>query len=276
MSARSPLSGSRTPGPAGADSLAEVASQYSLMLASLPGQPQVESVAPGHGIVEGIQQGALYADLSTSSSTLVRRIDAALRAKGASAIDTPVRGGPDHCRSGQLIILVGGEDEQLESARPVLADLADLAKEIMHVGPFGAGAVAKLVNNACTLVTFRMLSELMSLGVKAASTTRPFSRSSSRGRGEGLPHTFVIPNVVFKHKFDPPGFALNLGREDVGRLTSLGRELNVPMPIANLSGQSAVELVGCGHGGDTSIVFSLQETRAGVVMHDDDADELEI
>lgn len=74
-----------------------------------------------------------------------------------------------------------------------------------------------------------------------------------------------IANTVLKGEFEPASFALNLSRKDIGLATYLGREFNVPMPVANLAEQIAIEAMNRGWGEmDSSITFLLQEEHSGV------------
>jgi 3-hydroxyisobutyrate dehydrogenase len=74
-----------------------------------------------------------------------------------------------------------------------------------------------------------------------------------------------IPRMLFRGQFEPASFALALARKDVGLATELGREFNVPMPVANLAEQIAIEAMNRGWGDkDSSITFLLQEEVAGV------------
>jgi len=80
------------------------------------------------------------------------------------------------------------------------------------------------------------------------------------GPHEGLPRT------VFKGQFEPASFALVLSRKDIVVLaTELGRECDVPMPVANLAEQIVIEAMNRGGWGDRdrSITFRLQEEAAG-------------
>lgn len=256
-----------------ADSAAEVAAQADIVLSSLPGPPQVEQVGIGAGgILEGIRPGAIWVDMSTSSPLLVRTLNEKFEAKGAAMVDAPVTGGPQHCRSGELAIFLGATDEQRERVAPVLDHLAT---EVLHVGGLGSGAVAKLVNNAAGLAAWSLISEVISLGVKAGVDHQMIHNVLLKGGfGRGLILSQMVPGIAFKHNYEPAGFALNLGRKDVALATSLARDLNVPMPMLNLVEQNAVEVVQRGHGNkDMAVIFSLQEERAGVAMHDDDAKE---
>jgi 3-hydroxyisobutyrate dehydrogenase-like beta-hydroxyacid dehydrogenase len=261
-------------GASWADSPAELATQCDIVMSSLPGPPQVEAVALGPGgIGEGIRPGSLYIDLSTSTPTLIQRIGKEFAAKDAHVLDAPVSGGMAQSRAGTLTVLVGGEAEHFRTAEPILKHLA---KTLMHVGPAGAGAVAKLVNNAVGLSTLTLLSEVLSVGVKAGIDHRTLLAVLQNGAyGQGLFLTHMLPNVAFKHAYEPAGFALALGRKDIALATALGRELNVPMPMVNLTEQVAVEMVARGHADkDATSIFSLQEIRSGVRMHDEDAQEI--
>lgn len=259
-----------------ADSPAAVARSCSVVLSSLPGPPQVEAVALGpDGLIEGISAGSLYVDLSTSSPLTIRKIAAAFAEKGATAMDAPVSGGNTQSRSGTLVVFAGGSSADVDRVRPVLEDLS---KEVLHIGALGGGCVAKIANNAVGLTTLALLSEVISLGVKAGVDHRTLLNVLRQGAyGQGMFLTFMVPEVAFKHRYDPAGFALDLGRKDVALATTLGRDLDVPLPIVNLVEQSAVEMVQRGHGRkDATIIFSLQELRAGVKLHDDDAQEVEL
>ena len=79
------------------------------------------------------------------------------------------------------------------------------------------------------------------------------------GLHEGMART------VFRGEFDPPSFALSLSRKDIGLATDLGREFNVPMPVANLVEQIAIQGMNRGWADrDSSVTFLLQEEQAGV------------
>ena len=94
-------------------------------------------------------------------------------------------------------------------------------------------------------------------------------RRGAFGRGAGGIHG--LPDTWFKGDFDPDWergfFAVRLMRKDVGLATQLARELDVPMPLANLAEQEMVQAINRGWGDDpTGKVRLLQEERAGVEL----------
>jgi 3-hydroxyisobutyrate dehydrogenase len=251
------------------DSPRQAAAGAEIIFTSLPGPSEVELVALGEdGIVNGAQPGSIYCDLSTSSPTLARRITAAFAARGRTALDTPVSGGPYGAETGTLIIMCGGDEEAYGTARPVLEALGD---NINYIGEAGAGQIAKLVHNMIGLCAGQLLAEGMTLGVKAGVDPERLRQAiigGAYGKHTGLHRG--LPEVVFKGDFDNPRFALALARKDVGLATALGREFNVPMPLANLAEQTMVDGIQRGWGGkDSSATFMIQEERAGVKVRTD-------
>ena len=110
------------------------------------------------------------------------------------------------------------------------------------------------------------IAEGLTLGVKAGVDTEALwecIRRGSLGRMSGLHEG--IARTVFRGEFDPPSFALSLSRKDIGLATELGKEFNVPMPVANLAEQIAIQGMNRGWGNrDSSVTFLLQEEQSGV------------
>ncbi len=246
------------------NSPADVARQCDVTFTSLPGPAEVEAVALGtQGILEGIKPGGIYVDLSTSRPTLIRQIEPKFRAKGAHVLDAPVSGGKSGAASRNLAVMVGGEREIFERIKPILDAFGD---KVFYAGSIGAGSVCKLVHNMIGHGVRQAIAEGLTLGVKAgvdAETVWECVRRGSLGRMRTLHEG--IARTVFRGQFDNPGFALELARKDISLATELGREFNVPMPIANLAEQIAIESLNRGWGDqDSSVTFRLQEEAAGV------------
>ena len=247
-----------------AASAAEAAQGAELILTSLPGPRQVEDVALGEGgILQGAAKGAVYADLSTSSPTLIRRIYAELGEQGIHVLDAPVSGGPRGAERATLQVMVGGDESVYERARPALLAIGD---KVSYIGEIGSGAIAKLCHNALSYCATLALAEVFTLGVKAGVTPEKLLEAiqgGAYGQGNMLEHR--IPNIVFPGAFDQAGFYLALARKDVGLATELAREYNVPMNVASLAEQALIEGLARGWDAkDSSAIWMLQEERAGV------------
>jgi 3-hydroxyisobutyrate dehydrogenase-like beta-hydroxyacid dehydrogenase len=251
-------------GARAASSPAEVAHLSDVVSTSLPGPKEVEEVATGvSGVLEGIKPGGIYVDLSTSRPTLIRRIEPMFRQKGAHVLDAPVSGGKSGAATRNLAVMVGGERAIYERIKPILDAFGD---KVFYAGAIGAGSVCKLVHNMIGHGIRQAIAEGLTLGVKAgvdAEALWECVRRGATGRMSGLHEG--IPRTVFRGQFDPPSFALALAHKDISLATELAREYNVPMPVANLAEQIAVQGMVRGWGNrDSSVTFLLQEEASGV------------
>ena len=142
-----------------------VAEAVDVVFTSLPGPPEVESVALGaDGLIHGMKKGAALFDLSTNSPALIRKIHAAFTSKGVDVLDAPVSGGPIGAKTKKLAIWVGGDRALFDRHKALLDAMGDQA---YYVGPIGAGAVAKLVHNCTSFAVRAVIAETFSMGVKA-------------------------------------------------------------------------------------------------------------
>lgn len=222
-------------GAARAGSPAEVARQAEAVVTMLPSSPHVEAayLGPG-GVLEGIAPGRLCIDMSTIEPGVSRRVAEALRGKGARFLDAPVSGGVPRAEDGTLAIMVGGERSDFEEARPVLAAMGST---IIHVGPVGAGEVAKICNNLIAGVAAVAVSEAFRIaegfGVDPRVLTEVISRSS--GNTWVMEHMHPVPGLVPRAASTrdyAPGFMTDLMAKDLGLAVNAARALRIPVFVA--------------------------------------------
>ena len=255
-----------------ASSPGELASLCDVTFTSLPGPAEVEEVFTGpEGLLQGAEEGRIYVDLSTSRPTLIRQIEPMFRQKGAYILDAPVSGGKSGAASGNLAVMVGGDPEVYQRIKPILDSFGD---KVFYAGGIGAGSVAKLVHNMISHGVRQAIAEGLTLGVKAGVEAQPLwecVRRGALGRMSSLHEG--IPRSMFRGDYQTPTFALSLSRKDIALATELGREYNVPMPVANLAEQIAVQAMNRGWGDwDSSASSILQEEAAGVEVRAPDVD----
>ena len=253
-----------------ADSPREVAAASEIVFTSLPGPTEVEAVGLGEdGILEGMSEGKVYFDLSTSTPTLIRRIHEEAAARGIHVLDAPVSGGPRGAASRNLAIWVGGDKDVFDRCKPVLDSIGDKA---YYVGPIGCGAIAKLVHNCTGYIVQAALAEVFTMGVKAGVEPLALWQAVRKG-AQGRRGTFEgLAEHLLPGKFDPPDFALRLARKDVDLAVGVGREYDVPMRLAQLTLQEMTEALNRGWGHrDSRVAMLLQEERAGVEVRVEEA-----
>ena len=247
-----------------ANTPAEVAESCDIVFTSLPGPKEVEAVAMGDsGVLEGIRPGGVYVDLSSSRPTLIREIEPVFRRKGAHVMDAPVSGGKTGAYSGNLAVMVGGDRDIYERIKPVLDSFGD---KVFYAGEIGAGSICKLVHNMVGHSVRQAIAEGLTLGVKAGVEPEALwegMRRGSLGRMRILHEGLV--RTMFRGEFDPASFALELAHKDISLATELAREYSVPMPMATLAEQVAMQAINRGwKDRDSSVTVLLQEEQAGV------------
>ena len=241
----------------------EVAAASDVIFTSLPGPKEVEAVALGEdGLIAALEAGKTYFDLTTNSPTLIRKIHGIFQKHGVEVLDAPVSGGPEGARTGRMAIWVGGDEATFARHLPLLNAMGD---KPTYVGAIGSGAIAKLVHNCSGYILQTALAETFSMGVKAGLDPEALWRAVRQG-AQGRRRTFDSMSLQFlPGRFDPPDFALALAHKDVRLAVELGRELDVPMRLANLTLEELSTAMERGWGGrDSRSAMLLQMERAGV------------
>src|SRR5690348_12014230 len=139
-------------GAARAESPAAAARGAEAALTCVSDTPDLEAVVLGEGgIAEGFEAGSLLVDCSAVSPGASAELAAALRERGIGFVDAPVSGGSEGAERGTLTIFCGGEEADVERARPILEAFGS---RITHLGPAGAGQAAKAVNQVMIAGTY--------------------------------------------------------------------------------------------------------------------------
>jgi len=251
-------------------SAAELASVSDVIVTALPKPQDVEQVATQ--IIDGIKPGAVYIDISTSPPSLIRKLEPQFAAKGAHVLDAPVASGQPGAARGIHEIMVGGAPDIFERAKPVLNAFGD---QVLYAGPLGSGSICKLVHQMINSTISQAIAEGLSLGVKAGVDVKSLWECVRRGM-VGRMHVLhaQVPQNVFPNDYETDTFPLKLLRKDVGLATALGRELNVSLPLANITEQKLIEGINRGWGDKSAytVTFKLQEEAAQVALRAEGVD----
>jgi 3-hydroxyisobutyrate dehydrogenase-like beta-hydroxyacid dehydrogenase len=251
-------------GAAWADSPRALAEACDVVFLSLPGPKEVEAVATAAdtGLLGGLRKGAAVFDLSTNAPSMVRKLAAEFAGQGRHFLDAPVSGGPAGARSGRLAVWIGGDKAAFDEHKVLLDAFADQAR---YIGAIGAGSVAKLVHNCAGYAIQTALAEVFTMGVKGGVEPLALWEAVRTGAG-GRGRTFDrMIDQFLQNKYEPPSFALKLAFKDMTLATDLGRELGVPMRLANMAFAEMSEAMGRGwEGQDSRSAMKLQIERAGV------------
>ena len=241
----------------------EVGEASEVVFTSLPGPSEFTDVTVGErGLLHGMKHGTVLFDLTTNSPTTIRSIHETFNTRGLRLLDAPVSGGPKGAETKKLAIWVGGDETIYRKYESLLHDIGD---QPSYIGPIGAASVAKLVHNCAGYTLQAALAEVFTMGVKGGVDPLVLWRVVRQGF-VGRARVFDrLADQFLPAVFDPPNFRLHLAHKDVSLATALGRELNVPMRLANLALEELTEAVNRGWSErDSRVAMLLQEERAGV------------
>jgi 2-hydroxy-3-oxopropionate reductase len=239
----------------------EVAGQVDVLVTMLPNSPDVEAVALGpQGIIEGARPGLLYADMSTISPLVSRKVGEALAARGVRMLDAPVSGGEKGAIEGTLSVMAGGAQADFDAALPIFQALG---KTITHLGPLGAGGFTKLANQVIVAVNLTALGEALTLARKAGLDRELVLRALGGGLAGSRCLEQKTPNYLAGRY--APGFKVDLHFKDLGLIMEASRALGVPLPATAVVQELFNALRTRGGGGlDHSGIITLLEELAGL------------
>jgi 3-hydroxyisobutyrate dehydrogenase-like beta-hydroxyacid dehydrogenase len=245
-------------GATAAKSVAEVTRGADVVMTSLPMPKDVEAVSLGDGgILANITKGQTYIDLSTNAPSMVKKIGAAMAAKGIAMLDAPVSGGTTGAEAATIAIMVGGDRKVFDDALPVLQSFS---ANVIHMGELGTGTVAKLVNNMMAFCNAAAAAEGLMLGVTAGLDPAKLIQVIANASGNSNAFKSFSERAM-KGVFSPPSFALNLAHKDLHLALELADELGVPLPQGSATHNLQRMARGMGLGpDDSSAILRVYET----------------
>jgi 3-hydroxyisobutyrate dehydrogenase len=230
----------------------------------LPNSPEVEAVLAGpEGLEAGLSRGSLLVDLTSGIPGASRRIAARLAAKAVGFVDAPVSGGVAGAEAGTLTIMVGGNEDDIARALPVLAVFG---KRIVPVGPVGAGHALKAVHNALIAVNIFALGEGLTALAKAGVAPAAALDVINNANGRSFVSERLVPERVLTGLY-PRTFRLALLDKDVDIARQLAEEQGLEAPmlatISRLLHEAHQEL---GEEADHVEAIRIHERRAGLEL----------
>jgi 3-hydroxyisobutyrate dehydrogenase-like beta-hydroxyacid dehydrogenase len=219
-----------------ASSPQEVAAGCDVLITIVSDPPALEGVLWGSagaksgrnvGALGALRPGSIYLDSSTVSPALARKIASACEERRVAFLDAPVTGGTWGAEKGELVFMVGGDEQVLKDAEPVISAMG---KRWFHLGPNGAGQTIKLAMNLILALQVDALAEALALVTAAGLEGEKLIGvlQSSMARAAVLD---VKAPLLLKGEY-PPSFPLRLMHKDMGLALDLAKEAGVELPAA--------------------------------------------
>jgi 3-hydroxyisobutyrate dehydrogenase len=202
----------------------------------------LRSVTTGaNGAFEGMKKGAVYIDNTTASAIVARELYDAAKTRGIASLDAPVSGGQAGAENGQLTVMVGGDADAFERARPIINCYA---KMVGHMGPAGSGQLTKMVNQLCIAGVVQGLAEGIHFAKKAGLDVEQVIGVISKGAAQ----SWQMENrykTMTAGKFDF-GFAVDWMRKDLAMTLQEARKIGAKLPVGALVDQFYAEIQAMG------------------------------
>lgn len=250
-----------------AASAADVVDGADIILLSLPKSAVVEAVMLGDGgVLEHLQDGQIVVDLSTSAPASTRMLADKVAAAGASYLDAGISGGAAAAEKGELVLMVGGEEDVLERARPALEFFSS---KIFYTGASGAGHTTKLINNFLNAITLSATAEAMVAGKKAGLDLEVLLDVINNSSGVSFASLNRFPKII-KGDYLKGGLTNALMMKDVLAYVELAADLGVAS--TNSSGPLAsfglANALGYAEQISNTVVDAIGDASGGVRLFD--------
>jgi 3-hydroxyisobutyrate dehydrogenase len=179
------------------------------------------------GALAGAKSGAIGVESSTLTPDWIRELGGKAQAKGVGFLDAPVGGSRPAADAGELRFFVGGDPKTYEAARPALAAVGS---RMDLLGPLGAGATWKLINNQLGAGQIAALAEALEVARKAGFKAEKISELILGGPAASPMVKLKLPRML-AHDFEPADFALNLMLKDARYAAALAQSLGAPASV---------------------------------------------
>jgi 3-hydroxyisobutyrate dehydrogenase len=218
-------------GAAWADTPAEAAAGAAYVFTMLGYPADVEAAYFGAaGLIAAADPGCVLIDMTTSSPALARRIAAAAAERGQASLDAPVSGGDVGARAATLSIMVGGDPDAVEAARPLFALLG---KTVIRQGGPGAGQSCKLANQIAVAANMVGVAEALTFGAASGLDPRTMLASIGSGAAGSWSLANLLPRMLAGNV--APGFYIKHFIKDLKLAVDEAVGLGLPLPGVELA-----------------------------------------
>ncbi|MGI9389609.1 MAG: NAD(P)-dependent oxidoreductase [Boseongicola sp.] len=185
----------------------------------------------------------LVVETSTVPPQVVRDCESAILEAGGRLIDAPISGGPEMVADGTMGLFIGGDADNVARFMPVATAGSD---RIAHVGPLGAGAAMKIVNNVALAGSFQATAEALELGIALGLDFQKTLDVLSKGPAATPMFRSRIPKIIGDDA--EVGFSLDGAQKDTAVFLSTARSCNVEVPALEAAAENVKAAVDAGHG----------------------------
>ena len=239
-------------GAKAAASPAEVARAADIVMMCVTDQRAAEDVLFGsNGVSISEIKNKVLVDFSSIAPVSAREFSQRLEKLGMGMIDAPVSGGVPGAEKGTLVVMAGGEADDIERVRPVVMHLA---QRFTHMGAAGAGQVTKLCNQIIVGSLLPVIAEAMRLAEAAGVDAKSLPEALKGGFADSLPLQIFGARMAARN-FDPPLAASSILAKDLDNAAAAAAQFGVSLPMVRAAAELYRLLMAQGKGDMDPAVF---------------------
>ena len=213
-----------------ASSIAHLVENTDLIITCLPSPDACKDVVESsEGILQFIQEGQIWMEMSTTDEDQLKRHAALIEQKKAIALEAPVSGGCHRAATGNISIFVGGRREGFEKVLPILRCLGS---KILHTGDFGSASILKVITNYLATVHLVALGEAWTIASKSKLDLNKTFKGIAASSGNSFVHE-TESQVILNGSYNI-NFTMDLVEKDIGLFQNIASKLGVDLEIAPL------------------------------------------
>ncbi len=219
------------------DTLKQLAAGSDVIVTMLPTSVIVEHVLGGgdDNVFAGMKPGAIIIEMSSGVPSMTQRLAEQVHALGGHMIDGPVSDGVPRARTGELAIMVGGENAIIDRALPVLSAMGT----VLRTGAVGSGQAMKALNNLVSTGGFLIGIEALLIGQRFGLDPAVMTDVLNAATGMNNSTQKKFRQFVLSRKFNA-GFTMGLLAKDLSIALQVGRETGTAAPLSALVQQMIV------------------------------------
>jgi 3-hydroxyisobutyrate dehydrogenase len=250
-------------GASAGESVSHVACQVDVLMTCLPSPEASSQVMEGEsGALSSLKSGSTWIEVSTTDVAEIKRLSGLATEHGITTLECPATGGIHRAARGEMTLLVGGDESLFETHRPLLEKMSG---QIVYMGELRNASLIKVITNLLCLVDLVATGEALMLAKRSGLDLGKCYEAITASSGTSREFEDWAP-VILNGSLNT-GFTTDLGLKDLGFVTELGRNLDVPLRLAGLV-ENMFKESREKYGGDawTPHVIKMMEDETGVEL----------
>ena len=215
------------------DNIAGVCRSADVVITALPSPAISRQVVEGPGgVFDSLPRGGIWVEMSTTDMEDLQRLEAAATQRGIHVLECPVTGGVHLANSGEITVLVGGDQAIFKRVEPLLTTMGG---QIIYLGKLGSASVVKVVTNMLAFIHLVAAAEAMMVPAKYGVDLDAAYRAIRASSGNSFVHE-TESQLILSGSYNVK-FTMDLACKDLGLVNNIAQKLGVPLELGSMTQQ---------------------------------------